>query len=176
MGTFLDAIDIAIIRLLQTDGRLTNREISQQVGTSEATVRRRVERLIVSKTIQVVALADWRSLGYKTVAFMGLKVDFPRRQSIIDHMVSLPQVRFVAPATGAFDLVIEVVLRSDLELHQFISETLAGVKGIRSIETSLLPAYAKRRFDYFLPEVPFVEERTDGGQQANGLQSPRPGA
>lgn len=176
MGTFLDPTDIAIIRLLQTDGRLTNREISEHVGTSEATVRRRVDRLIASKTIQVVALADWRALGYKTVAFIGLKVELPRRQAIIDHLVSLSQVRFVAPATGAFDLVIEVVLRSDLELHQFISKTLAVIDGVRTIETSLLPEYAKRRFDYFLPEVPWVDEGTDGGQTANGSQSARPGA
>ena len=42
----LDTIDRKIIRILQRDGRTPNVEIARQAGISEATVRKRLERLV----------------------------------------------------------------------------------------------------------------------------------
>ena len=41
----LDKFDIAILRELQTDGRLTNSELAQRVGLSAAPCWRRVKAL-----------------------------------------------------------------------------------------------------------------------------------
>ena len=51
----LDAIDRALIGLLQEDGRLPYSRLARAVGLSEPATRQRVQRLIEEGTIQVVA-------------------------------------------------------------------------------------------------------------------------
>ncbi len=42
----MDELDRGIIELLQLDGRASNAKVAREVGVSEATVRRRLSRLI----------------------------------------------------------------------------------------------------------------------------------
>jgi Lrp/AsnC family transcriptional regulator for asnA, asnC and gidA len=60
----LDTIDRQIISELQRDGRRAYGAIAQQVGLSEAAVRRRVQRLKDSGVMQIVAITDPLQLGY----------------------------------------------------------------------------------------------------------------
>jgi Lrp/AsnC family transcriptional regulator for asnA, asnC and gidA len=50
----------------------------------------------------------------------------------------LPEVQSVAIVTGRYDLLIEVLVPSNLCLIQFLSGSLATVRGIASSETFLL--------------------------------------
>jgi DNA-binding Lrp family transcriptional regulator len=54
----LDMIDRQIIGLLQIDGRRAYGAIAEEVGLSEAAVRRRVQRLQDSGVMQIVAITD----------------------------------------------------------------------------------------------------------------------
>ena len=54
-GASLDAVSKAIIEQLQQDGRRSYATIAKAVGLSEAAVRQRVQRLLDSEVMQVVA-------------------------------------------------------------------------------------------------------------------------
>ena len=51
----LDSLDRDIINLLRTDGRMSFREIAQQLDMPEATARYRVQRLLQSEIIKILA-------------------------------------------------------------------------------------------------------------------------
>ena len=70
----LDALDHKIIAVLQENARLTNAEVAAQVGSSEPTVRRRVDRLLDHQIIKIVAVAPPFSLGYHVVAILACKL------------------------------------------------------------------------------------------------------
>ena len=61
-----DKIDRAIIEQLQSDGRAPYTKLSAAVGLSEAAVRQRVQRLLESGVMQVVAVTDPLQLGLPT--------------------------------------------------------------------------------------------------------------
>ena len=63
----LDSLDHKIIAVLQENARLSNADVAAQVGSSEPTVRRRVDRLLERQVIKIVAVAPTFPLGYQVV-------------------------------------------------------------------------------------------------------------
>ena len=106
MGFVLDDFDRAIINLLQEDGRMPFLTIANELGLAEGTIRRRVARLLDEGLLRIVGVADPFKVGLNTVAVVGMKVDRARIEEIAEQLKSLSEVRYVALATGNYDLVI----------------------------------------------------------------------
>ena len=70
----IDETDKAIIRELQLDGRLPYSKLGPAVGLSQAAARQRVQRLIDSGVMQVVAVTDPATLGFAVQALVGIEV------------------------------------------------------------------------------------------------------
>jgi DNA-binding Lrp family transcriptional regulator len=49
-----------------------------------------------------------------------------------------PAVRYVAAATGAFHLYIEVMAATNMQLSEFLLDDLGSIPGILDTETSLI--------------------------------------
>ena len=60
----LDEMSKAIIEKLQQDGRRSYAGIGKSVGLSEAAVRQRVQRLVDSGVMQIVAVTDPMQMGF----------------------------------------------------------------------------------------------------------------
>ena len=60
----LDDVSLQIIKELQADGRRPYTAIAKAVGLSEAAVRQRVQRLLDSGIMQIVAITDPLRVGY----------------------------------------------------------------------------------------------------------------
>ena len=76
----LDAANRAIIEALQRDGRRPYGAIAEEVGLSEAAVRRRVQRLRENGVIQIVAVTAPLQLGFTRQAMVGIRVEGDVRQ------------------------------------------------------------------------------------------------
>src|ERR1700721_121295 len=70
----LDALDEAIVAVLQADGRRSYGEIGDAVGLSEAATRQRGNRLRDSGAMRIVAVTDPVALGRAVVATIGVRV------------------------------------------------------------------------------------------------------
>ena len=73
----LDDVSKGIIEQLQQDGRRSYAAIGKVVGLSEAAVRQRVQRLVDSGVMQVVAVTDPLELGFARQAMVGIRVKRP---------------------------------------------------------------------------------------------------
>ena len=71
----VDDVDKALIEALQQDGRLPYTKLAVEVGLSEAAVRQRVQRLVEAGVVQIVAVTDPMTLGFRRMAMIGLKVE-----------------------------------------------------------------------------------------------------
>ena len=91
---FLDAANRAIIEALQRDGRQPYGAIAEEVGLSEAAVRRRVQRLRESGIMQIVAVTDPLQLGFTRQAMVGLSVEGDVRR-VAEKLIALPEVDYV---------------------------------------------------------------------------------
>ena len=148
MASHLDDTDRQIIRLLQKDGRMPFLTIANQLGLAEGTVRRRVGKLIDDKILQIVGVTDPFKVGMTTVAIVGMKVERSHIESITNALNAMPEVRYVALSTGNYDLIIEIVVRSNDELLTFLISSLGEIPGILNTGTSMVLKVAKQNFSW----------------------------
>jgi Lrp/AsnC family transcriptional regulator, regulator for asnA, asnC and gidA len=152
MARAVTSTDRAIIRLLQQNARVSYAELSRATGIPESTVRRRMERLQQRGVIEFAMLAEPSKLGYELRAMLGLRVDLPRLQEIAEKLREMNEVTFAAFVTGGFDISLQVVVRSQESLVTFLQE-IAGIPGVRSAETYVMPLIIKPTTSWVLPDV-----------------------
>jgi Lrp/AsnC family transcriptional regulator for asnA, asnC and gidA len=173
MARAVTATDRAIIRLLQRNARISYAELSRATGIPESTVRRRMERLQQRGVIEFAMLADPSKLGYDLRAMVGLRVDLPKLQEIAETLREMNEVVFAAFLTGSFDIIAQIVVRSQDSLVEFL-QRIAGIPGVRSTETFVMPLIIKPVTSWVLPEM--VEDQPDvegpGGPASPDGQEP----
>ena len=130
----IDDVDKAIIEQLQQDGRLPYTKLATAVGLSEAAVRQRVQRLVESGVVQIVAVTDPLTLGFRREAMIGLKIEGDLR-GVADIIASIPEVSYVVVVSGSFDLLMEVVCEDDEHLLALLNDKVRSIPGVRSTET-----------------------------------------
>ena len=146
-GALLDVPNRAIIEALQRDGRQPYGAIAEEVGLSEAAVRRRVQRLRESGIMQIVAVTDPLQLGFTRQAMIGLSVEGDVRR-VADKLSSLPEVDYVVMCAGSFDLLVEIVCEDDERLLQVLNDSVRSIPGVRATETFLYLKLAKQTYSW----------------------------
>ncbi len=130
----VDDVDKALIEALQEDGRLPYTKLAVEVGLSEAAVRQRVQRLVEAGVVQIVAVTDPLTLGFRRMAMIGLKVEGDLR-TVANDIATLPEVSYVVVVGGSFDLMMEVVCEDDDHLLTLLNDRVRSIAGVRSTET-----------------------------------------
>jgi len=143
----LDDVSKAIIEQLQQDGRRSYAAIGKEVGLSEAAVRQRVQRLVESGVMQVVAVTDPMQLGFARQAMVGVRVRGPL-DPVADALVELTDVDYVVITAGTYDLLVEVVAESDEHLLEIISDRIRTIPGVEATETFMYLQLRKQTYSW----------------------------
>ena len=146
-GGGLDDVSKAIIEHLQADGRRSYATIARSVGLSEAAVRARVQRLLDSEVMQIVAVTDPLQIGFNRQAMVGIRVDGDTQQ-VADRLADLSQVDYVVTTAGSFDLLVEVVCEDDDELLDLLSRRIRTLPGVASTETFVYLKLNKQHYNW----------------------------
>jgi Lrp/AsnC family transcriptional regulator for asnA, asnC and gidA len=143
----LDDVSKAIIEQLQQDGRRSYAAIGKVVGLSEAAVRQRVQRLIDSGVMQVVAVTDPLELGFARQAMVGVTIQGPVEE-VADQIVELDEVDYVVITAGSFDLLVEAVCESDEHLLELLSHKIRTIPGVESTQTFMYLKLKKQTYSW----------------------------
>jgi DNA-binding Lrp family transcriptional regulator len=144
----VDDLDLRIIAELEVDGRRPVVEIARVLGVPNSTVQRRLEALIRNRVIMIAPFADSAKLGLPIHVHLNLNVDLAFYQEVLEAVVALAEVRWVAVTTGPADVVAEGFFASPEHLHQFIKTKLAPIRGITKVETAIILNVAKFTFHW----------------------------
>ncbi|HET9894187.1 MAG TPA: Lrp/AsnC family transcriptional regulator [Streptosporangiaceae bacterium] len=136
----LDGVSRHIIEQLQQDGRRSYAAIGKAVGLSEAAVRQRVQRLLELGVMQIVAVTDPMSLGFKRQAMIGVRCGGDL-QRVADLLAGMAAIDYVVITAGSFDLLVEVVCEDD----DHLLEVLGQVRSLPSVTTTETLVYLKLR-------------------------------
>ncbi len=157
----LDTLDRQIIVELRHDGRLANTEIARRLGTSEATIRSRVQRLVAEGIIRVAAAVNLTSLGYDVHVIIGIHCDANQIQDVMRKLSDVPEVRMVAAVSGQWDLLVTASFQSKEDLFGFLTGRLANMAGVRKTETIHMLREVKRD-SYYWEAEPLPENSSAG--------------
>ena len=143
----LDEGNRAIVEALQRDGRLAYGAIAEEVGLSEAAVRRRVQRLRDAGVMQIVAVTDPLQLGFHRQAMVGVRVEGDVRV-VAEKLSEIEEVDYVVMCAGSFDLLVEVVCEDDDALFHLLNDSIRSIPGVRATESFVYLRLAKQTYSW----------------------------
>ena len=144
----LDTIDRRILHELQSEGRITNVELSQRAKISAPPCLRRVRALEQDGYIRGYhADLDPRALGYEVTAFafVGLTSQAEPDLKAFEEQAALwPIVRECYMMSGEVDFVLKCVAHDLGEWQSFVTQTLTAARSVGSVKTALTIRESKR--------------------------------
>jgi Lrp/AsnC family transcriptional regulator, regulator for asnA, asnC and gidA len=143
----LDEVSKGIIEQLQADGRMPYASIGKAVGLSEAAVRQRVQRLLESGVMQIVAVTDPLQLGFARQAMIGIHAEGDV-EPLAEKLSQMPEVDYVIVTAGSFDLMIEVVCESDDHLLELLSKRVRALDGVKATESFVYLKLHKQTYSW----------------------------
>lgn len=149
----LDALDLRILRELQSDGSLSNVELARRVGLSPSPCLARVKALEGSGLIrQYVALLDAKQLGLLLNVFISISLKHQTRAALEKfeaRLCSREEVMECYLMTGDADYLIRVAVPDMAALERFILEHLSPMPEVEKIRSSF--ALKQVRYKTALP-------------------------
>lgn len=138
----VDDLDLAILHVLQTDGRLPNNAVAERVGIAPSTCLGRIRSLRDRGVIRGVhADVDPAAVGLPLQALIAVQVKAGSRDHLQDFAARIrrrPEVRSVFFLTGADDFLVHVAMADAGALRDFVVEQLSSHPEISLTETHLI--------------------------------------
>ena len=163
MLTDLDAIDIHILKLLQYDARLTNKEIADKLGKSVTPIYERIRKLEETGCIQrYVALLNKDLIGKDLVAFTTVQLKEHSQtalRSFLKEGSKFPEVMECYHLTGTFDFLLKIAIRDMTEYNNFLMNKLSTLPNIGVVQSFFVLSEGKVETAYELA-IPVTEKKT----------------
>ncbi len=138
----LDRIDFEILRTLQRDARISNKQLAQANGISPSTCLERVKRLRNSGVLRGFhANVDPVALGIGVQAMISIRLRQHAKISfdaLIEEMSKIKEVVNVYLLAGAIDFMVHVAVRDVIHLRSVVVDTFTSRYEVAHIETSLI--------------------------------------
>jgi Lrp/AsnC family transcriptional regulator for asnA, asnC and gidA len=147
---FLDDVNKHIIDQLQRDGRMSYAALAKKIGLSEAAARQRVQRMLDAGMMQIVAVTDPLTLGFRRQVMVGLKVEGDMR-AVAEKIAQIPEVDYVVMTAGSYDILAELVCTDDEHLLGLLNEKIRSIDGVQSTETFVYLKLAKQTYAWGTP-------------------------
>ncbi len=143
----VDDLSKAIIAQLQEDGRRPYATIGKAVGLSEAAVRQRVQKLVDTGVMQIVAVTDPLQLGFDRQVMIGLTVEGDTEE-VAAKLATIAELDYLVIPAGSFDILAEVVVTDDQHLLRVINGQIRTIPGVKRTETFLYLKLTKQTYDW----------------------------
>lgn len=133
--------DIAILRNLAGNGRMSLNDLAEAVGLSPTPTARRVKQLEASGAITgYTAQLDETALGFPVSVFVSVRLDkqVDEALALFEQAISrLPEVVDCWLMTGNRDYLMRVATRDLADFERFLTQRLTRIKGVAAIESSI---------------------------------------
>ncbi|WP_344264154.1 Lrp/AsnC family transcriptional regulator [Actinomadura napierensis] len=138
------AADLALLAALARDGRAGYADLAKATGWSDSTVKRRAEALRGAGVLQYQVDIEPARLGFHAEARLWMSVRPSAVTDAATAMAAHPEVSFVALTTGPTNLVAVVNCRDTEDLARYLTERVAALDGIVTMETAPVIRTVKR--------------------------------
>lgn len=135
----LDSFDLAILRALSADGRLSVTALAQIIGLSKSPTQARLKRLEAAGVILGYrALLDPIRMGLAHVAFVEVRLSDTREAALrafnkaVQNVPEIEQCHMVA---GGFDYLLKVRTADIAEYRRVLGESISALPHVAATST-----------------------------------------
>lgn len=134
-GDGVDELDIALIRMLQANGRESFVQLARKTEQPERLVARKVERLINQGVVQIAPVCNPAKLGFRAMAIILIRLrGGTSAERFVREMLEHEFIDYVAITLGAWDVLIEVLSTDDMALRRLIETHIGGHEAVEAVE------------------------------------------
>lgn len=148
MALDIDKIDLQILKTLQENGRITNLQLSSEVGLSPAPTLERVRKLENSGYIKSYhALVDEELLGLGIKTFIQIQLDFHENNTIQTFLEEVKQIQEVTEChyvTGQCDFLLKVYVKDIKSYERLILEKISRISVVKKFQTIMILSTSKK--------------------------------
>lgn len=148
MATEMDKIDLQILKILQENGRITNLQLSNEIGLSPAPTLERVRKLENLEYIKSYhALVDEEKLGLGIKTFIQISLDFHQKdtiQTFINEIQAIKEVTECHHVTGQCEFLLKVYVRDIKSYEQLIMEKISRISVVKTFQTMMILSTNKK--------------------------------
>jgi DNA-binding Lrp family transcriptional regulator len=138
----MDRIDLAILRVLQTNARTSNRDVARAVGVSATTALDRTRALYRRGVITGATLElDLPSIGRAVQALISIRIRPPSRRNIEgfrDWAEQRPDALALFTTSGTADFVLHLAVPTNEHLYAFVIDELTTRPEVADVHTSIV--------------------------------------
>lgn len=152
-----DRFDIAILKELQVNGRISNRDLSEKVGLSPAPCWRRLKSLEEQEIISAfAALLDPEKLGLSVTAFAHISLENHHADTVNEFDQAIQKADEVLECymtSGEYDYMLKVMASDMAAYEDFLSNVLMQIDSVRNVSTSFAMRHKKLTTALPLPGI-----------------------
>jgi DNA-binding Lrp family transcriptional regulator len=134
----IDLIDLKIIEELKDNSRISFNDISQKIDKTEATVRRRVKRLLDEGIISRFTIDYDIDTKQSISATIKAVPDFKEIKRILKELRDINEIKNIWRLSGDCGLLMKVDISSIDKFNPLIEEKISQIQGIRIVETCFI--------------------------------------
>ncbi|MEU8781299.1 AsnC family transcriptional regulator [Streptomyces sp. NPDC048637] len=132
----LTSVDQALIAALGHDGRAPYAELATAIGSSHATVARRLSDLRAQRTLFFDVEVDAAAYGITTQALLWMAVPPAHLEHVATTLATHSELAAVVATTGPTNLLAQALCADPAELHRYLTHRLGGLTQIHTLETA----------------------------------------
>ncbi|WP_327097330.1 Lrp/AsnC family transcriptional regulator [Nocardia vinacea] len=140
----LDEGDRSLLRVLNHDGRTSYSDLATATQWSESKVRRRMEAIRRNGILHFQLDIPSTAMGFGTEARLWIAAQPAAAVTVGEALARHREVSFAALTTGATNLVAAVNCRDPRDLGRYLTERIAELPGIATLETAPIIHTVKR--------------------------------
>jgi Lrp/AsnC family transcriptional regulator for asnA, asnC and gidA len=129
----LDEIDLAILRSLQNNARITISKMSDDIDVPDATISHRLKKLEESVIKHYTAVLDYHKLGLTMMAIIIIQTETEKHGAVKMELSKLDEVSEVYSVSGEYDLLIKLWAHTIEELNQLINSKIRSIDGVEDL-------------------------------------------
>ena len=139
MADKLDQIDRKILKILQENSKITNLDLSKQIGLSPAPTLERVKKLEQQETIESYhAQVNPQKIGLNVQTFVLVSLAWQKEAALdrfLDKIKSIPEITECYIITGEADFLIKIICKDIPTYEQLLFKTLSQIEEIERLKT-----------------------------------------
>lgn len=134
----MDLIDLKILEELKNNSRMSYNEISERIEKTEATVRRRVQKLKDAGIIKRFTIDYEIDSKPKVSATIKIEPDFKDIKRILSELRNIEEINVIWRLSGDCGLLMKVDIPSIEQFNPLIEDKISRIQGIKIIETCFI--------------------------------------
>lgn len=150
----IDEIDRKLLNLLQTNSRITIRELSEKLYLSTTPIHERIKKLEKSGYIkEYITLVDPKKIGKKLIVYVSASLTNHTKESIDDFQNQMDKIDEVMESyyiSGKSDFLIKVVCDDMDDFQKFITNKFSIIGNINQFYSSFVMSETKIKHSFKL--------------------------